>query len=260
MTELDLAPLRSVPLREVFLERFMGMLLSGRLRPGDFLPPERELATRLRVSRPVVHDGLMELQARGVVRVHPRLGTEVLDVRRSGSLAFLEALFRFQEGGLDPDWLREAQAVRSLIECQVAREAARLRAGEDLRELRDLLDREDRTGPERREDWVELDFRFHHALAMASGNRLFPMVINSFGPAWRTLAGEFFRDPQVVPGVRRGHRLIVEAVTAGNAEEAARAMADLIDEGTRVILAGGAGDRGTPGPAGPDRTEGGSDG
>lgn len=237
MTELDLAPLRHVSLREVFVERFMGLLLSGRLRPGDRLPPERELAARLRVSRPVVHDGLMALQARGVVHVVPRQGTVVQDVRRSGSLAFLEALFRFRGGHLDPGWLRDVQSVRCLIECAIVREAAFRRTPEDLRALQDLLDLEDRTDPRCTEDWVELDFRFHHGLAMTSGNRLFPMVINSFGPAWRALAGDFFRDPAVVPGVRWGHQDIVEAVARGDQEAAARAMTALIDEGTKALLA-----------------------
>lgn len=258
MRHLDLSPLRSVPLREVFVDRFMGLLLSGRLQPGDRLPPERELAARLQISRPVVHDGLMELQARGVVRVLPRIGTIVQDVRRSGSLAFLEALFRFHHEPLDPGWLREAQAVRSLIECEIVREAARLRTDQDLRDLRELLEQEERTEPDQWEAWAELDFRFHHALAMASGNRLFPMLVNSFAPAWRTLAGAFFRAPGVLQGIRQGHRRIVEAVAARDPVTATQTMADLIREGTEVLI--GAGSWGTRYPGNPFSVAGGIDG
>ncbi|HOI11649.1 MAG TPA: winged helix-turn-helix domain-containing protein, partial [Myxococcota bacterium] len=63
MHDVNLEPLRAVRLKDAFLERFERLILSGELAPGDRLPPERDLAVRLGVSRPVVHEALLELES-----------------------------------------------------------------------------------------------------------------------------------------------------------------------------------------------------
>lgn len=235
--EIDLKPLHFVPLREQFLERFEAMILSGDLHPGDRLPPERELAVRMGVSRPVVHDGLLELQARGLVRIHPRLGTVVEDFRQSGSFAMLDALFRFHQGRMDPGWLRDALDFRQMMEQEVVRRAARQRTPEDLRTLRRILDEEEATdrSPARAQAWTDLDFRFHHALAIASHNRLFPMAVQSFRPAWRHFALAYFRQPGTAERVYPAHRAIVDAIARRRPRVATRVLREMLSHGARLL-------------------------
>ncbi|MBW2258334.1 MAG: FadR family transcriptional regulator, partial [Deltaproteobacteria bacterium] len=95
-----LEPLRATRLTDLFIERFEELILSGRLSIGQKLPSERELARQLAVSRPVVHDGLVELSARGLVTIQPRVGTVVNDYRREGSLALLTSLMRHADAAL----------------------------------------------------------------------------------------------------------------------------------------------------------------
>ena len=59
-----LKPLKAESLKEVFISRFEDLILTGKLAIGQRLPPERELAVQLGVSRPVVHEGLLDLQLR----------------------------------------------------------------------------------------------------------------------------------------------------------------------------------------------------
>ena len=61
-------PVERVPTYELVLRRIEEQLISRTLRPGDRLPPERELATMLGASRPAVREALRVLQAQGVVR------------------------------------------------------------------------------------------------------------------------------------------------------------------------------------------------
>ena len=82
-----LQPLRTASLKEAFIERLEELILSGEVSIGEKLPSERALAEKLGVSRPVVHEGLVELAARGLVTLKPRVGAEVNDYRRQGSLA-----------------------------------------------------------------------------------------------------------------------------------------------------------------------------
>jgi len=61
-------PVGRVPTYELVLRRIEEQLLSRSLRPGDKLPPERELATMLGASRPAVREALRVLQAQGILR------------------------------------------------------------------------------------------------------------------------------------------------------------------------------------------------
>ena len=99
MEEL-LRPIRKESLKDVFVARFEKLILSGKLSIGEKLPSERELALRLGVSRPVVHDGLMDLVSKGLVSMKPRVGTVVNDYRKEGSLSMLTSLVNYQNGAL----------------------------------------------------------------------------------------------------------------------------------------------------------------
>jgi len=61
-------PVERVPTYELVLRRIEEQLINRTLRPGDRLPPERELAAALGASRPAVREALRVLQAQGVLR------------------------------------------------------------------------------------------------------------------------------------------------------------------------------------------------
>ena len=56
-------------IKELFLSQMEEMILSGELKPGDKLPPERELADTMGISKTVVHEGIRELSRRGFLDV-----------------------------------------------------------------------------------------------------------------------------------------------------------------------------------------------
>ena len=97
-----LKPLKTDSLKDVFVQRFEELILSGALSIGQKLPPERELALMLGVSRPVVHEGLVDLENKGLVTMKPRVGTVVNDYRREGSLSLLNSLVSYNRGRLEP--------------------------------------------------------------------------------------------------------------------------------------------------------------
>ena len=68
-------------------------ILSGRLRPGDRVPTERELATALGVSRASVHHAIAALATQGLLAPRRRTGTIVNDLREHGSLDVLRDVF-----------------------------------------------------------------------------------------------------------------------------------------------------------------------
>ena len=60
-------PIETKSLKEVFIDKFKDLILSGELEIGKKLPSERELSDLLQISRPVVHEGLIELASIGLV-------------------------------------------------------------------------------------------------------------------------------------------------------------------------------------------------
>jgi GntR family transcriptional regulator, transcriptional repressor for pyruvate dehydrogenase complex len=235
-----LAPLRAVSLKEVFVERFERLILSGKLPIGEKLPSERALAVDLGVSRPVVHDGLVELVARGLVSTKPRIGTVINDYRREGSLVLLTSLMSSGVGVEDPLLLRGLLDVRMLMESEAARLAAIERSDDDVEELRDLLAREAMAGAARGPDRVHLNFRFHHRIALASGNPVYAMLLKSLEPAHQTLAGRFFQVADDLGWLLDRHMRLVDAIAESLPDLARDLMQEILENGERVVLAAAA--------------------
>lgn len=89
------------------------MILSGKLEIGAKLPPERELAESMQVSRAVVNSGLDEMEKKGFLVVKPRIGTFVADYRKYGTADTLVSIMQYN-GGM----LRDKE-VRSILEVRI---------------------------------------------------------------------------------------------------------------------------------------------
>lgn len=232
---MDLTPLAVPSLKDVFVERFEGLILSGELAIGQRLPSERELALQLGVSRPVVHAGLAQLEARGLVTVRPRARAEVADYRRCGSLSLLTSLVNHQRVDVDPTLLQGMLEMRRLVETETARCAALHRTAEDVRRLETLIEAE-REAPSRDVVQVtDLDFEVHHTVALASGNPVYPLLIKSFEPAYKNFSGQFFSEPSVASLVVEFHGQLLRCIEARDADGAVNVMEQLLDHGQRVL-------------------------
>ena len=230
-----LQPLRTNSLKDVFIERFEELIISGKIVTRQKLPSERALALQLGVSRPVVHEGLVELAARGLVTMKPRVGAVVSDYRRHGSLAVLDSLISYRGGAVDGRLLDGLLGLRRLVEAETARLAARNRTSDDLGELRQILAREDEVDERDVNALVDVDFDFHHCVALASGNPIYPMFVKSFEAAAKNLAGQFFAVKAAAVTVFGFHRNLVEAVASRDEDRSAQLMVELLCHGRRVL-------------------------
>lgn len=191
-------------------------ILSTRLSPGQTIV-EAALAQRFRVSKTPVREALRQLVHEGLVDVLPRKGYVVRPV---GLADIMEVL-----------------ALRRIVEPALAAAAAERRMAADIEELRELVDREAHMRPSLDELRTSLDVHAH--LAAIAGNTRAAALVDS-------LLDETARVPWLSPRLSLGssageHRLIVEAVAAGDAEAAAGAMAaHLEDARARTLAALGA--------------------
>jgi GntR family transcriptional regulator, transcriptional repressor for pyruvate dehydrogenase complex len=188
--------------------------------PGERLPAERQLAGQFGVSRTVIREAVAGLAARGLVSVAGGSGATVT-VPLADSVGRSLTLFLRGNGPRIP--YAHIHQVRSLLEVEIAACAARERTEAQLQALEATLEAlQACTRPD--ESYAALDVRFHARLAEASGNPLFPLLLNALTDALT----EVRRSGSLAPGALeegwRGHRAIYESVAAGDPDRAWAAM------------------------------------
>jgi len=226
-----LSPVKTDSLKEICIKRFEGLILSGAFKAGEKLPPERELAKRLGVSRPVVHEALVDIAAKGLVTITPRKGTMVNDFRRQGSVSLLISLLEYHDGKLDARLLDGLLNMRMLVEIENSRLAAGNRTKAQLEEFNDVLCMESAVDHTDIEVITHLDFEFHLILAIATDNLLYPLLLNSFKPVYTNLTAQFFQDVSVVRVVFDFHKELVSAIFDQDEHRAADIMHQMLSHG-----------------------------
>ena len=182
----------SLSLTDLFVQQVENMILSGELKPGDQLPPARELAARMGVSRPVISAGLVELEKLGFVEVRSRSGAFVCDYRRKGTVETLIAIMRYNGGVLGTAEENSLLDVRIALETLCIKNVVRNASDEALDKLQPLVDAIGKTRLP--EDTAEAVYALHHELAVLSGNMLLPLLYHSFKAASVYLWARFCRE------------------------------------------------------------------
>lgn len=231
-------PLRVPSLKEACILRLERLILSGEFKIGARLPAERDLAARLDVSRPVLHEALVDLGVKGLVRIVPRRGVYVSDFRRSGSPALLASLLSYHNGKLEPAIAQSLMDLRLLLETETARLAALHSTPEQLAELEAILKMETHTSIDDAQALTSLDFSFHLQIAIASGNLVYPLVINSFRGVYTSLTGQFFRKfsgSATIAEVHAFHSSLAAALKSRQSHEAAEIMSQMLTHGENAL-------------------------
>ena len=234
-----LEPLKVPSLKDACVRKLEGLILSGEIRIGEKLPSERKLADMLGISRPVVHEALVDLAVKGLVEIVPRKGVYINDFRTTGSCALLSSLLAYHEGGLDGPFSHSLIAMRMLMEVETARLAAANRTDAQIRQLRELLAQELDADAGDSETLTELDFSFHLSVSIASGNLMYPLIMNSFKAVYTNLTRQFFtkhKHSPIVGEVYAFHSRLVDAIASCDSESAGQVMAEMLQHGAEHLL------------------------
>lgn len=228
-------PIRVDSLKDLFIKQFEENILSGYFSVGEKLLSERELAAQMGVSRPVVHEGLVDLAAKGLVTMKPRFGTIVNDFRKEGSLALLQSLLNYNSGNVSDNLLESLLEMRILLEVENARLASLKRTAVNLDELYRIVEMEKEVNLSDTEKITELDFSFHHGIAMATGNDIYPLILNSLKQIYTNLSGQFFLTSEVVPVVFQFHKSIADAIREKDDKKSAALMKRMLLHGEAYL-------------------------
>jgi Transcriptional regulators len=223
VTEDGWRPVRRTRTFEEVLAQIERRIEADALTPGDRLPGERQLAEQLQVSRASVREAMRVLETLGVVSSNVGRGPDagaVLTARPGSALTDLLRL-HLRLSSLS---MRDIIDTRLMVERWSAEHAARHGRAE-LGPMERALERMERPGLSA-EEFVEDDTAFHLALVRASGNRLLVAVMEALRESVRRYAVDAVVRLGDTAVLRADHRRIHEAIKAGDAAEAGRAVAD----------------------------------
>jgi DNA-binding FadR family transcriptional regulator len=191
---------------------------SGEYPIGGRLPSERELADRLQVSRTSVREALIALEVEGLVRINVGSGIYV-----QGPSALRLAI---PSGDASIEGPFEILHAREILEPPVAAEAAILADPEHVGPLDQILAQMEQSGGS--DKWISLDREFHVAIAASLSNGTLARFIGQLfdqrmNPYFRRLAS-YFEDASTWSQALAEHRVIRDAIAAGDPEAARQAM------------------------------------
>lgn len=207
------------------------LILDSRLGAGDRLPSERELAAQFGVSRTVVREAVRALAARKLVDVNVGRGTVVRSPSAESAAESMKLLMLMQAGRAGVEKVSE---VRHVIETEIAALAASRRTDEDLRTLIAILE-ETRQHLDAPEVYIKSDVEFHSALARATQNEMFVVVLDSVVEVMIEVRLLTLRVPGITSLALSYHERILEAVQAGDPEAARAAMKAHMDQATDIL-------------------------
>jgi GntR family transcriptional regulator, transcriptional repressor for pyruvate dehydrogenase complex len=205
-------------------------LILKKLRPGDKLPSERELAELLSVSRSSIRDAIRSLELAGMVEPRQGAGTIVREITaNSVTTPFANALKRKDE------LMGELLDFRKILEPPLAARAATHASSDEIAEMEDILERQAAKVKQEASTIAE-DSEFHYAVAMASGNSVVLKVLDILMDLLRDTRERSLQVEGRQQKSLAGHHKILAAIKRHDAEAAKAAMRRHIEDVEEIVM------------------------
>lgn len=206
---------------EIIVEQIRLLMRQGQLKPGDRLPPERDLCERFGVSRVTVREALRMLESAGLVEI--RVGA------RGGAFVTAPSSNRVGEGLTDLLTLSVISAanvteVRMILEVGIVPLVCERATEDDLAELEKICARSE-AALSNGEYTMDMSLEFHARVAKSTHNPALEMLVESFrGPILMSLMEAREAAPEMGGLGTKEHERFIEAVRRRDSDNAARIM------------------------------------
>src|SRR6201998_2633985 len=204
---------RAVALPDKASEKIKQMILSGRVRPGEKLPREADLAAELGLSRNSLREAVKALSLINVLDVRQGDGTYATSLAPSLLLETLSFVVDFHRD----DTVLEFFEVRRILEPAATAMAALRMPDSEKAELAKILDAVTADSPV--DDFVATDLEFHRKIAIGSGNSVLASLVDNMSlPTARARIWRGMTEPRALERTLAEHRAIHGAIMSGDAD------------------------------------------
>ncbi|MFH1437376.1 MAG: GntR family transcriptional regulator [Pseudomonadota bacterium] len=178
-----IGPIHKKILAEEIADSIRKRIFDGTFKPGEKLPPERELAKQLRVNRSSLREGLKLLQQLGLVSIRHGDGTRVLDFFQTASVEVVKYLLH--DESLDRlKIFADILEVRTILCLKIVELAAKNSTKDEIRAVRQNV--ESMREPDSDESAaVNQDFEFYEMLARVADNMILTLILNTVKPPFK---------------------------------------------------------------------------
>jgi len=227
MIQSDFEVIRRQKVYEAVAEQIERLILR-KLKPGDKLPSERELADMLKVSRSSIRDAIRSLELMGLVEPRQGAGTIVCEPVDPSIKPFAEALKHRQE------LVGELLDFRKMLEPPLAARAAKHASLDEISEMEEILQRQE-AKLSAGEPAIAEDAEFHYRIALASGNSVVLKVLDLIIDLLRDTRQRALQVPGRPQKSLAGHRRILAAIKRRDGEAANSAMRRHIEDIEEIV-------------------------
>ncbi len=229
-------PINSTRIYEEIVRQIRTLISEGKLKSGDKLPPERELAERFKVSRASVREALRALESMRLIEIRLGEGTYVREISVEALIEPLALVILTQREAVG-----ELFEARRILEPAIASLAARRSTREEIHEMERILEEQAREVAAGRTGLIQ-DAAFHAAIANSAHNRAITRIVHVLIDLLTQSREESLQIPGRPTRSHQDHRRILEAIRRRDAVSAQRAMLSHLIGVERIIMGRQAGD------------------
>jgi GntR family transcriptional repressor for pyruvate dehydrogenase complex len=212
----EITPVR---LYESVIGQIMDLIKNNELKPGDKLPPERELAEKFFISRGSLREAFRVLESRGIIKSKPGGGRYIREIRKNGHNNTENIILSLEKSSI-----LELLEAREIFEVKIVKLAAQRATVEDIESIEKALNKMNEEEELKDDKKTESDTEFHLAIAGASHNFVFVNIIKLH----LDLLKETREKTQQIPGRREErwheHQAILQGIKEHDSKKAGKAM------------------------------------
>ena len=207
-----------IRLYESVMEQIMNLLKNKELKPGDQLPPERELAEKFSISRGSLREAFRVLESRGLIKSKPGGGRFIRELKKDTIVNAENIILSLEKSSI-----LELLEAREMFEVKIAEVAAQRAISEDIELIKKSLSNAKK---EEKLDDKEMkrDTEFHIAVARATHNFVFINILKLHLDLLRETREKTWQISGRKKEQHQEHQNIFEAIKEHNSKKASEAM------------------------------------
>jgi len=224
----EITPVR---LYESVIEQIMNLIKNNELKPGDKLPPERELAEKLSISRGSLREAFRVLESKGLIKSKPGGGRSIREIRKNGHNSTENII-----SSLEKSSILELLEAREMFEVKIVELAARRATAEDIELIEKALNKVSEKKRPESDEKIQSDTEFHLAVASASHNFVFVNIIKLYLDLLKETRKKTWQIPRRREEQEEEHRVIFQAIKEHNSKKAGEALMEHLKNIRKVIV------------------------